>query len=228
MVLATLSLTLGAVAATAEVIWPETPDVGAPAGTLSGGTRGDCVSQGKMPAFSLAWRDRVMQAGSDRPLLLAYLPEIEAERASLTVLSLETGEYVGEELSFALPSLPAVVAVRLPKNMALKAGEDYRWSIVMECGNGSTEEAFADVRSAIVTDAPPQETLSRAQWYADRELWYDTLETLARAWENDPEPWQNFIDSWVWDVPEVFLEDLSALPEVPVVFVAEETESENP
>ena len=222
-ILATLALASGAVAATATVTWQAEPDRGGPKKTIAYGARGNCVSKDEISAFALVPDGTIALAKNDRPVLFAYLPDVESKEALLVVRHLESGREV-LRLKFEPPAGPAIAALRLPEGLSLVAGETYRWSIVLACDNAAEEEAFADMQPTIVPSSPPYRPVERrAQWFADRQLWHNTLETLAREWENNPQLWQAFLSSWEWKTPQDasqnFLEELSALPEVPTIFV---------
>ena len=213
-ILATLALATGTIAlAGTKIVWPPGPEGrGAPARTVGSGIRGTCVSTAEIPAFPLVRNDTVMDAGTIRPIVFAYLPAADAESAILTVRSATTGKIVGGVKEFDVGELPAIVGVRVPGE--LNAGESYRWSIAIDCGSGR-EDAYGDLRRVAVTGMPPTENLARAQWYVDRGLWHDMLETLAA----DSELWQSFMDDWQWESDNFSEEDFSALREVPVVLI---------
>ena len=213
-ILTTLALATGTIAlAGTKIVWPDGPEgLGAPARTVSSGIRGNCVSTEEIPVFPLARDDTVTDAGTVRPMVFAYLPAADAERATLIVRSATTGKIVGGVKEFDVGELPAIVGVRVPGE--LNEGESYRWSIAIDCG-GSWEEAYGDLKRVAVAGKPPTETLARAQWYVDRGLWHDLLETLAA----DPELWQSFMDDWQWESDDFSPDDFAALSKVPVISI---------
>ena len=207
---ALLSLTLGAVAATAPK--EEEPDRGQPKRTVVTGDRGNCVSADELAAFPLVPDGETPAAKRDRPVLFAYLPDVRTSgKALVTVRHFESTEEIFRQ-EFDPPALPAIVALRLPAGIDLQPGEEYRWVVFLFCPNNGAEEAIAHLEPIAVPPSPEEEP-----------LWHDRLESLALAWPDDPEPWQNFMNSWDWQKPphpsKKFLEQLHALPELPVVFV---------
>ncbi|MBT9314907.1 DUF928 domain-containing protein [Leptothoe spongobia] len=121
---------------------------------------------------------------AERPTVVVQLPEnTSTQRLILTVMD-EAGLYYAEE-EFSVVDQTGLITLSLSSQAPpLAIGRNYRWHVVVVCG----EQADPDnpvlvgwvqrVDAALSQSLQQQSPLGQAQWLAENGYWYDMLQVL--------------------------------------------------
>jgi hypothetical protein len=166
--------------ALAKYVPPAKPS--APKDTLPRITRsGSCNAKVSGQLMALAPVSHVGQSVSKRPMFVWYVPDQESYPLEFWLLDVE-----GQPLYQAnLPSQPGLMQFSLPPDQPdLRAGQTYRWQVVMICNPNSPSESVIIEATINVVEPPlglptqlaasrtPQQ---RIDLYSENGLWYDAL-----------------------------------------------------
>lgn len=147
----------------------------------------------------------VEQTVSANPTILVHISPTKAKNAEFTVLN-ETEEDQIHNETVSLTSNSGVVSLKVTQKQ-LKAGQLYHWAFQIHCGG--TDEANLTVDGWLQYTAPTGELANvekqperdRPAIYAEKEIWTETVSSLAelrQRYPNDPEvaaDWQSLLDS---------------------------------
>lgn len=123
-----------------------------------------------------------------QPTLWFYVPYGAAASRPVEFVLIDAEETILTRQPLTLPENPGVMPVSLPDEAALEAGQRYRWvfSIICNPANRSADltvngwiervQPQSDIEAAIAT----LPATARPLFYAENELWYDTVDSLAR------------------------------------------------
>jgi hypothetical protein len=173
----------------------EPPGDGEPRDTVGAGSRQGRPCPGHPPSVQPLVADQSYGLTfQERPAIFAKVEPSTAQQAMLTFRN-ETGTYYqsvllpvelsGEVAQFSLPaSAPA-----------LTVGENYRWTLVLLCGNTVAPDAprisgwvQRVARSKLLqSQLSKLSLLEQVQWYGTYGYWYDLLTTVGRAYLLSPE-----------------------------------------
>lgn len=195
-------------------------DIGSPAQTTGAGTRGPeaCVSQEGKPLIPLMpakkdSRSRIFnpsgllfylpqKTAAASPTLFFYVPEHNAQKGDFVLVD-EEGNDVYWSL-FDLPDTPGFIKLSLPETVELKVGQEYKWFLAIVCdpkdrsadyflrGDLQRTELSRELTSELERES---DTLARAKLFAKAGIWYETLELVARARQEEPEAWADLLKS---------------------------------
>lgn len=143
------------------------------------------------------------------PSFYIFVPNIEVRTAYLDLLD-EDGEVL-MDLEISLPSEAGIVPIEVPESAPpLELGKTYFWTFVLPCYVGEERLPALEAQGWIQRVTPETEVVEqvnqaeprdRPSLYANANLWYDTLTTLADLrYENPADPqlqesWQSLLDS---------------------------------
>lgn len=195
-------------------------DIGSPAQTTGAGTRGTeaCVSEEGKPLIPLMPAKKDTRAeifnpskllfylpqktAAASPTLFFYLPEHDAEKGDFVLVD-EEGNDIYWSL-FDLPDTPGFIKLSLPETVELKVGQQYKWFLAIVCepkdrsadyfvrGDLQRTELSPELRSELERESDP---IAKAKLFAKAGIWYETLELVARARQQEPEAWADLLKS---------------------------------
>lgn len=206
-----------------------------PSGNLeSGAARGQCNSDNQpinlTPLLPLTRSDGKVQVYpastvSDHPKLFVHIPQLTAQEAQAKFLVLnQTGSEIIYEETFAVSGTPGVVEFSIPPNTtALEVGKTYKWSVEVVCdpndsdssGNLAVEGVIQRVEaSANLVDIEKVAQSDRPLAYAEADIWYDAVATLAKLRQDQPNN-PTFVEDWSDLLKSVNLDPIADAPLVP-------------
>ncbi len=177
------------------------------------GTRGGCLNPN--PDKKLTALVPINSYGvttSAYPTLFFYVPSVQANQSATLNFSLvdDTGDTV-EEISvykstILTNSKGGIVAITLPKDGGIKPLEmnkDYLWKMSLACGTESDAgQNFVQGRIRRIALKPSLKNklnqvkaIEKVGVYAESEIWFDALATLAEVRRNNPGD-ANAYNSW--------------------------------
>lgn len=187
--------------------FPEPKELGAPATSSGGGTRGgSCLAQGSQ-LIAIAPREDSLTIVST-PKLFVFVPATAIKTGQLILVD-ENGNAIYN--STVPPTGSAsILELSLPSSVTLIPDQNYTWQFSLDCGNATD---FVEARIKRMAIAPALKTqieqaktpLDLAQVYADQSLWQDTLMLMATLQKEHPQEWQELLTS-------VGLEAVTAYP----------------
>lgn len=142
-----------------------------------------------------------------RPSFAVFVPPMNADYASLEIYTEDLSDVV-VQLDIKLPETAGILHVQLPEEIAdtaaLKSGKSYWWAFTPQCGGsfqnltvtpawtaGDQSDPYPSAWIARVVEdseaANPPENLERldlAIWYAERGVWFDTVDLLIAEMTN--------------------------------------------
>ncbi len=145
------------------------------------------------------------QTTAQRPTLWFYLPYSRQDGNLPTYLIIEINSGKEKKWRFSLPPKPGIVAIALPQEMPLEAGQPYRWTLEVKCGRYGVDDVYGwlqftppstDLAQKLRTASPVQ----RAALYAKNGYWYDAIDQLAQLQQQQPnhsaakELWQTLLE----------------------------------
>lgn len=206
-----------------------------PSGNLeSGAARGKCNSDNQpinlTPLLPLTRSDGKVQVYpastvSDHPKLFVHIPQLTAQEAQANFLVLnQTGSEIIYEETFAVSGTPGVVEFSIPANTAaLEVGKTYKWSVEVVCdpndsdssGNLAVNGVIQRVEaSANLVDIEKVAQSDRPLVYAQADIWYDAVATLAELRQKQPNN-STFVEDWSDLLKSVNLDPIADAPLVP-------------
>ncbi|AFY34688.1 DUF928 domain-containing protein [Calothrix sp. PCC 7507] len=130
---------------------------------------------------------------SERPTILVYLPESNAQEA-LFSLKDEVGN-MQYQMKIPVAEKTGVIAIKLPANApALAIGKNYQWFLALKVdGTLSPSTPYVDgwvqriqPSAELATAMQDQDVLKQAIAFGKNGVWYDCVATLAAAYTAEP------------------------------------------
>lgn len=188
---------------------PRTPGAPAPINTQSGGTRGPCMTKDSKPLTALVPVGGTGETAAENPTIFWYMPRISAEDAAAPAVEFVLKDEKEQEVYSAQYALaksaqgvvgaPGIMKLTISNLYPLEPGE-YQWQLTLMCDYQDVDRSEdITVEGTIVRVAPDPTLESRSRQaspeervglYADKKLWYETLNALSelrRDRPNDPE-----------------------------------------
>lgn len=186
--------------------FPNTGNRGAPKNTTGGGTRSDdqtCLTNedNEPPLVTLMPnRENKAKTATDTPTFYTYIPTTTATQGEFVLVNADNKEVYYTQ--FPLPTRPGIIALKIPKTVALQPG-DYTWSLMVICDSryrnrdkyvtGSVE--YLGLTPELERAMKSKPSLEQAQLYATSRFWFETLETVAQIKQENPQEWQELLES---------------------------------
>ncbi|EAZ88433.1 DUF928 domain-containing protein [Crocosphaera chwakensis] len=203
---------------TISLEFPNTGNRGAPKKSTGGGTRSEdetCLSndENEPPLVALMPnRENKAKTASETLSFYGYIPTTTATEGEFVLVDEDNNEVYYTQ--FPLSSTPGIIKLEIPKTVALKPG-NYTWSLMIICDSryrnrdkyveGSLE--YVVLTEELENQIKDKPSLEKAQVYANESLWFETLDTVAKMKEENPQEWQELLTSV----------GLEMLAEVPIV-----------
>ncbi|MEM1426544.1 MAG: DUF928 domain-containing protein [Cyanobacteria bacterium P01_H01_bin.130] len=194
----------------ARLKFPPTQDLGSPARSTGGGTRGgECIAEGEeVPIQAIVPPVSHNKTVDTTPELVVYVGNTSA--AALEMRMFDAGfNLVGPDTPYrvALDGRKSglVTVPLLPEDFTLEPGKRYRWSVMLVCDVSSSDRAGDpfDLGEMEVVSLGNQEQaeldqlqgLAKAERSLENLLGYDTLTIAATLHDSDPEAWKELVAS---------------------------------
>ena len=211
-------------------------------GTIGGAARGACLSANDSlklilpPTVSEQKKDQVYSVSTiaARPKFFVYVPQTSAQKAEFTLSSENENNPV--HASFDLTGTPGVVSFSLPANAPpLEVGKTYKWSVQIVCETGDGDNGGNLIAEGEIERIQPPTALVNIEkvaprqlldLYVDKQLWYDSVATLAELQHTNPqnlklkEDWEDLLNS-------VHLDTVAKAPLLPEVTLRQESNKNN-
>ena len=204
--------------------FPSGSDRGAPVTTGGGGTRGSgssCLKTGNgelslnalTPNFS-----NVATTASANPTFYYYLPETSANLAEFVITDLNQATVY--QTTVKLPAQSGIMKIKAMPKVPLSADQYYQWSLKIVCDSQHRDqdlilEGVLEYQNLDKTALSSDDPLKKAQFYAEKGIWLETLDSVAQVRSISPTDWTELLQS-------VGLEGISSQPFV------EEVQSDTP
>ena len=193
----------------AKLKFPPTQDLGAPARTTGGGTRGtECVAEDEtLPIQAIVPPITYNKTSDTTPELVVYVGDTSAEVLEVRILD-SSLNVVGPIEPHRIPlqgrKTGLVTISLLPDDATLEPGK-YRWSVMLVCDvdnsdRGGNPYNFGDLE-VVSLETQELEALNQLQGVAKAErslenlLGYDTLAIAASLYSSEPETWTELVTS---------------------------------
>jgi hypothetical protein len=212
------------------------PNRGAPVGRRRGGTsRNNCPAldlpltalvPGKETLAGLSKSNSFLAPTvSEHPTFWLYIPKLlDNVRTGEFILQTEAGKDL-ERTQIKLPSTSGMIGITLSSNSkySLAIGKKYHWYFKIYCGEPTPERDYFFVdawveRVAIASELKIQlQITNKADYlvYRDRHIWYDTLTSLGKQLQTNPNNSELQTD-WIELLESVELSHLSSQPIVKI------------
>jgi hypothetical protein len=143
----------------------------------------------------------VVTTAAPNPTLFVYVPQTQARAAEIVVVDADGNDVHLSRLT--LTNTSGVVKASLPATVALETGKDYIWQFSLICNPLDRKEdvfvrgAFRRTELASQDKARLARTapLAQANLYANRQLWNETLTTVAQLRSSAPREWEGLLRS---------------------------------
>ena len=204
------------------------PSRTAGAGRRSGIPAGElCVDTSKPRLTVLMPKNNIGTTIAPNPTMAWFIPEHKAREAELVIVDRDLREEV-YFASFQLPEGENIVKFELPKELKLKSGTNYSWSLSMVCDyqDRSKDEVVrgllerTELNESLEVQLEEQQDLDKVEVYANANAWNETLLSILSLREKHPQEWREFLTS-------VELGDLAEFPIVEIEEVIEESINTN-
>ncbi len=182
---------------------PTNNERGAPEATAGGGSRGNsCIETGEIPLTPLMpTRTNVGTTTTTNPVLYWYVPQNTAESGEFVVK-----DALGNDVyfaSFQLPPTAGIVKLKIPENASLKTDRDYLWTLSLVCDPQNRLQDLSvegvlqptEIDSSLKLQLAEKTPLEQAQFYAQQEIWHDTLDIMAQLSTENPAEWEELLRS---------------------------------
>lgn len=191
--------------AATRIKFPSGPDRGTPQTTSAGGRRGtSCImtenGQASLTALMPTW-DNQGQTFVKNPNLYIYIPKNTTKTGDFRVIDDQGNDVY--KTDFVLPSEPGIVELSIPASAALKTDKKYFWYFTLICNpddrsqdeyiSGSLKRIqIASLLNSLIQQATP---IRKAEIYAKKNIWYDTISNIASVRTKNPELWAELLKS---------------------------------
>ncbi|HEY9852249.1 MAG TPA: DUF928 domain-containing protein [Leptolyngbyaceae cyanobacterium] len=187
---------------------------GSPSTTSGGSSRGICstgIAAKEMPYSAivpLIPATDVELTAEDRPTIFVQITDSTFKEVELSVWDdRQNGIY---QTTIPLPGKAGIVSVKLPEDApALKVGTRYKWTLAVICDPSQrSRDAVVqgwieriELSIALKEKLSTPDILERAKLYAENQIWYETVATLAQLRRSHPEDvkvtfeWQQLLES---------------------------------
>ncbi len=186
--------------------FPDTGDRGAPKKSAGGGTRSDdqtCLTneENETPLVALMPnRENKAKTATDTPTFYGYIPPTTATQGEFVLVDENNKEVYYTR--FSLPSTPGIIKLEIPETVNLQPG-DYTWSLMIICDSRyRNRDKYVEGSLEYIPSTPGLEnqikdkpSLAKAEVYANESLWFETLDTVAKIKEENPQEWQELLSS---------------------------------
>lgn len=190
-----------------------------------------CIPKGNKPFVALVPTNGVGETIAEHPTIAWYLPKISAKEApepmvefALTDSSnrqIYSAQYPLAKSADGIVGAPGIMRLAVTNLYPLQLGQEYRWTLKFMCNaraaqnpdniyvEGAFKRVAADPNFArLVAQATNQERLAM---YADKKLWYETLNTLIELRRDRPND-LSLAEAWDRLLTVVGLEKISKEP----------------
>jgi Domain of Unknown Function (DUF928) len=206
-----------------SVIQFEPPDDGSvddSRGGASRPTQAKCSADSDYPVSmaALVPANRMGLTVKERPSFFVYLPE--TSNASSLFFALKDDSDLGIYfVEMPLSQTSGVVEISLPESVPpLEVGKTYHWIATLGCQIAQTDMPWVtgavkrvEPDSTLVEELDNQPSIGQAALYAEAGIWYDTLSSLARVRETQPED-ANLTAAWTSLLNSVGLNPIATQP----------------
>lgn len=197
--------------------FPAGKNRGTPVTTSGGGARSDSVAcvnlkKGELSLNALTPNySNVATTASATPTLYFYIPPTKATTGELVITDENDREVY--QTTFSLPSQSGIAKLTIKSETGLTSGNQYKWALMIVCDRqyrnrdifieGKLE--YQALAEAIAKSLEDKKTLEKAEFYAQKGYWLDTLDNAAAIRSTQPADWTELLNS-------VGLEAMSDLP----------------
>jgi hypothetical protein len=194
--------------------FPRGSDRGAPVTTGGGGTRGpgsSCLKteNGELSLNALTPNfSNVATTASANPTFYYYLPETSANLAEFVITDLNQATVY--QTTVKLPAQSGIIKIKAIPKVPLSADQYYQWSLKIVCDSQHRDqdlilEGILEYQNLDKTALSSDDPLKKAQFYAEKGIWLETLDSVAQIRATSPTDWTELLQS-------VGLESLSSQP----------------
>jgi hypothetical protein len=177
------------------------PGDDAPDDTVGAGSRtnGQCNAQAQRVEPIVPARNYGLTL-EERPAIWVNLAQVSAKQVIL-VFANEAGTSY-QRATMPMPSRSGIVSFKLPEqSQPLTVGKNYRWSLVMVCGNSVQPDDLVlsgwvqrvERTTQIDRQLSRKTLVEQAQWYGENGFWYDLMGVMSRIGQTEPTMWQEFL-----------------------------------
>ncbi len=150
---------------------------------------------------ALVPRDNVVTTVAPNPTLFVYVPQTQARAAEIVVVDDNGDDVYLSRLT--LTNSSGVVKASLPATVALETGKDYTWQFSLICNPLNRREDMFVRGTFRRTDLASQDKatlartapLAQANLYANRQIWNETVTTVAQLRSSTPREWEGLLRS---------------------------------
>ncbi|WP_013320339.1 DUF928 domain-containing protein [Gloeothece verrucosa] len=200
--------------------FPPTGDRKAPKTTAGGGTRSDdiaCISakEGDIPLVALMPnRENIGKTATPTPTFYWYVPKTQAKSGEFVMTDQQGNEVY--YTNFALPNQPGIIKLTVPQKANLQPDQTYSWSFMVVCDpQYRNRDKFVEGKIQYIAEDNNLQNqlkqlpdLEKAELLAQKSIWFDTLDVMAKIHAEKTTEWQQLLQS-------VGLEDLANQPFIP-------------
>lgn len=200
-----------------RIVFKPRPTEPVPRNTRGGASRqgGQCALVTDNPELS-SLRALVPPGASgltvaERPALWVYIPPNSAREILLSVSEKNGANH--SKTFIPLAGRSGIIRVEPPADSPpLEVGKTYEWAVVLICGKrpNPNDPVFTTFVTRIAENLPPAGLTARerAVWYSERGIWYDALESVILAWQENPDD-RDFLATWTEFLRSVGLESMA-------------------
>lgn len=183
---------------TRSVRWVPSRKMGSVSSTLSGGRRGSITAacqpdnRAKETITLLVPKDNAsLLTTSSTPTLFWYINTPGAALVQFILSDPEIAEPIFTQ-SLAVEKT-GIMRMELPAATPLKIGTRYRWAVLVSCEGAPSQEVYTRSfierieNPTLQQQATGKSALEKATMYAAAGLWYDALNSLVLAYQQEPE-----------------------------------------
>jgi hypothetical protein len=150
----------------------------------------------------------VATTASANPTFYYYLPETSANLAEFVITDLNQATVY--QTTVKLPAQSGIMKIKAVPKVPLSADQYYQWSLKIICDSQHRDkdlilEGVLEYQNLDKTALSSDDPLKKAQFYAEKGIWLETLDSVAQVRSISPTDWTELLQS-------VGLESLSSQP----------------
>ena len=145
---------------------------------------------------------------SANPTFYYYLPETSANLAEFVITDLNQATVY--QTTVKLPAQSGIIKIKAIPKVPLSADQYYQWSLKIVCDSQHRDqdlilEGVLEYQNIDKTALSSDDPLKKAQFYAEKGIWLETLDRVAQVRSISPTDWTELLQS-------VGLEGISSQP----------------
>lgn len=177
-----------------------------PKSTVGGGRRSsqpNCFAPENDKSLTALIPYNSIQTASSQPTFFVYIPKTLAPSVKF-FLKDQKGTDIDYQEILLKENTPGIIEINLSPDKKLEANSEYTWKVNLNCQgfipNGIYSQEGTIIKTSLEADTESQlqktnDLLEKAEIYAEKSIWPETLNYIAKLKDSQPDELKKLLDS---------------------------------